>query len=81
MHDDHPASCRSVLIEPHWNLGFDTIWQDAACCSVLVELHWNLGFDTILQDAALIQTSMSGMSSHNYSLYSSYTYIIVCTLH
>jgi hypothetical protein len=54
MHDNHPASCCSVLIELHWNLGFDTILQDAACRSVLIELHWNLGFDTILQDAALI---------------------------
>jgi hypothetical protein len=34
-----------------------------------------------LQDAALILTLMFFMSSHNYSLYSSYTYILVCTLH
>ena len=55
--------------------------SSAAWGSVLIELHWNLGFDAILQDAALILTLMFFMSSHNYSLYSSYTYILVCTLH
>ena len=55
--------------------------SSAAWGSVLIELHWNLGFDAILQDAALILTLMFFMSFHNYSLYSSYTYILVCTLH
>jgi len=57
MHDNHPASCCSVLIELHWNQGFDMILQDVA---LIVTSMWGM-------------SSQFLQPYHNYTLYSSYT--------